>query len=105
MEYAPKASDNELIEPGTDFDTDIGSIRTNKLARVYEVFSRTGGVGEGGDKDKCFVQQMIPAIVTSVAMAVREVPKPKPADIMKVDRSGPEWTGVQWFRTCRETCI
>ena len=53
----------------------------------------SGGVGEGGDKDRCFVQQMMPAIVTSVAMAVGEVVKsvlkkmPKPADIVIADRS------------------
>ena len=93
MEYAPKAFDDELNEPGTDFDIDIGSIHTNTLARVNEALSQTGGLGEGGDKDKCFVQQMIPAIVTSVAMAVGEVMKsflkkmPKPADIVSVDRS------------------
>ena len=93
MEYAPKAFDDELNEPGTDFDIDIGSIHTKILARVNEALSQTGGLGEGGDKDKCFVQQMIPAIVTSVAMAVGEVMKsffkkmPKPADIVSVDRS------------------
>ena len=93
MEHAPKAFDDELNEPGTDFDTDIGSIHTNILTRVNEAFSQTGGLGEGGDKDKCFVQQMIPAIVTSVAMAVGEVMKsflkkmPKPTDIVSVDRS------------------
>ena len=64
MEYAPKAFDDELNEPGTDFDIDIGSIHTNILTRVNEAFSQTGGLGEGGDKDKFFVQQMIPAIVT-----------------------------------------
>ena len=85
--------DDELNEPGTYFDTDIGSIHTNILTRVNEAISQTGGLGEGGDKDKCFVQQMIPAIVTSVAMAVGEVMKsflkkmPKPADIVSVDRS------------------
>ena len=48
---------------------------------------------EGGDKDKCFVQQMLPAIVTSVALAVGEVMKgflkrmPKPADVVNVERS------------------
>ena len=93
MEYAPKAFDDELNELGTDFDIDIGSIHTNILTRVNEALSQTGGLGEGGDKDKCFVQQMIPAIVTSVAMAVGEVMKsflkkmPKPADIVSVDRS------------------
>ena len=93
VEYAPKAFDDELNEPGTDFDIDIGSIHTKILTRVNEAFSQTGGLGEGGDKDKCFVQQMIPAIVTSVAMAVGEVMKsflkkmPKPADIVSVDRS------------------
>ena len=93
MEYAPKAFDDELNEPGTDFDIDIGSIHTNILTRVNEAFSQTGGLGEGGDKDKCFVQQMIPAIVTSVAMAVGEVMKsflkkmPQPTDIVSVDRS------------------
>ena len=93
MGYAPKAFDDELNEPGTDFDIDIGSIHTNILTRVNEALSQTGGLGEGGDKDKCFVQQMIPAIVTSVAMAVGEVMKsflkkmPKPADIVSVDRS------------------
>ena len=71
MEYAPKAFDDELKEPGTDFEFDIGSIHTNILTRVNEALSQTGGLGEGGDKDKCFVQQMIPAIVTSGAMAVR----------------------------------
>ena len=46
---------------------------------------------------------MIPAIVASVAIAVGEVMKsflkkmPKPADIV--------WTGVQWFKTYRETCF
>ena len=93
MEYAPKALNDELNEPGTDFDIDIGSIHTNILTRVNEAFSQTGGLGEGGDKDKCFVQQMIPAIVTSVATAVGEVMKsflkkmPKLADIVSVDRS------------------
>ena len=93
MEHAPKAFDDELNEPGADFDIDIGSIHTNILTRVNEALSQTGGLGEGGDKDKCFVQQMIPAIVTSVAMAVGEVMKnflkkmPKPADIVSVDRS------------------
>ena len=93
MEYAPKAFDDELNEPGTDFDIDIGSIHTNILTRVNEALSQTGGLGEGGDKDKCFVQQMIPAIVTSVATAVGEVMKnflkkmPKPADVVSVDRS------------------
>ena len=93
MEYAPKAFDDELNEPGTDFDIDIGSIHTNILTRVNEALSQTGGLGEGGDKDKCFVQQMIHAIVTSVAMAVGEVMKsflkkmPKPADTVSVDRS------------------
>ena len=93
MGYAPKAFDDELNEPGTDFDIDIGSIHTNILTRVNEAFLQTGGLGEGGDKDKCFVQQMIPAIVTSVAMAVGEVMKsflkkmPKPTDIVSVDRS------------------
>ena len=93
MEYVPKASDDELNEPGTDFDIDIGSIHTNILTRVNEAFSQTGGLGEGGDKDKCFVQQMIPARVTSVALAVGKVMQsflkkmPKPADIVKVDRS------------------
>ena len=101
MELAPKAFDDELNEPGADFDIDIGSIHTNRLTRVNEAFSQTGG--EGGDKDKCFVQQMIPAIVASVAIAVGEVMKsflkkmPKPADIV--------WTGVQWFKTYRETCF
>ena len=93
MEYVPKASDDELNEPGTDFDINIGSIHTNILTRVNEAFSQTGGLGEGGDKDKCFVQQMIPARVTSVALAVGKVMQsflkkmPKPADIVKVDRS------------------
>ena len=93
MEFAPKAFDDELNEPGTDFDIDIGSIHTNILTQVNEALSQTGGLGEGGDKDKCFVQQMIPAIVTSVATAVGEVMKsflkemPKPADIVSVDRS------------------
>ena len=93
MEYAPKAFDDELNEPGTDFDIDIGSIHTNILTRVNEAFSQTGGLVEGGDKDKSFVQQMIPDIGTSVAMAVGEVMKsflkkmPKPADIVSVDRS------------------
>ena len=93
MEHAPKAFDDELNEPGADFNIDIGSIHTNILTRVNEALSQTGGLGEGGDKDKCFVQQMIPAIVTSVAMAVGEVMKsflkkmPKPADVVSVDRS------------------
>ena len=93
MEYAPKAFDDELNEPGTDFDIDIGSIHTNILTRVNEALSQTGGLGEGGDKEKCFVQKMIPAIVTSVAITVGEVMKsffkkmPKPADIVSVDRS------------------
>ena len=93
MVYAPKAFDDDLNEPGTDFDIDIGSIHTNILTRVNEALLQTGGLGEGGDKDKCFVQQMIPAIVTSVATAVGEVMKgflkkmPKPADIVSVDRS------------------
>ena len=93
MQYAPKAFDDELNEPGTDFDIDIGSIHTNILTRVNEAFSQTGRFGEGGDKDKCFVQQMIPAIMTSVAMAVGEMMKsflkkmPKPADTVTVDRS------------------
>ena len=75
MEHAPKAFDDELNEPGTDFDIDIGLIHTNILTRVNEAFLQTGDLGEGGDKDKCFVQQMIPDIVTSVAMAVGEVMK------------------------------
>ena len=93
MEHAPKAFDDELNEPGTYFDIDIESIDTNILTRVNEAFLQTGGLGEGDDKDKCCVQQMIPAIVTSVAMAVGEVMKsflkkmPKPADIVSVDRS------------------
>ena len=94
MEYASKASDTDkLNESGTDFDTDIGSIHTNIMTRVNEAFSQTGGLGEGSHKDKCSVQQMIPAIVTSVAMAVGEVMKsflkkmPKPAEIVSVDRS------------------
>ena len=93
MEYAPKAFDDELNEPGTDFDIDIGSIHTNILTRVNEAFSQTGGLVEGGDEDKSFVQQMIPAIGTSVATAVGEVMKsflkkmPKPTDIVSVDRS------------------
>ena len=73
MEYAPKASDDELIEPGTNFDTDIGSIRTNIVTRVYEVFSRRGGVGERGDRDKCFVELMVEFIAPrSARLACRK---------------------------------
>ena len=67
------------------------SIRTDSLTRVNEALSQTGSVEEGSDK--CFVQQMLPAIVTSVAPAVGEVMKsflkrmPKPADIVNVERS------------------
>ena len=35
---------------------------------------------EGGDKDKCFVQQMLPAMVASVALAVGEVMKGFPEE-------------------------
>ena len=40
MEYAPKAFDDELNEPGTDFDIDIGTILTNILTRVMKPFRR-----------------------------------------------------------------
>ena len=91
MECIPEDSTMDSNAPDTDFDVDIGSIHTNILTRVNEALSQTGSVEEGSDK--CFVQQMLPAIVTSVAPAVGEVMKsflkrmPKPADIVNVEQS------------------
>ena len=61
--------------PNTNFDIDIGSIPTHILTRVNEALSQTDGVEEGGDKGKCFVQQVLPAVVTPVALAVEEAMK------------------------------
>ena len=91
MECIPEDSTMDSNAPDTDFDVDIGSIHTNILTRVNEALSQRGSVEEGSDK--CFVQQMLPAIVTSVALAVGEVMKgflkrmPKPADVVNVERS------------------
>ena len=75
MECIPEASTMDSNAPDTNFDIDIGSIPTHILTRVNEALSQTDGVEEGGDKGKCFVQQVLPAVVTPVALAVEEAMK------------------------------